>query len=95
MLVAFALSSQIPYFSIFWADPAVIWSLLGASALIVVVGVADDLFDLDWMIKLGAQFLAAGIVRFGGIQIFFIPSDSSSSCRASPASRCRSSPSSS
>jgi UDP-GlcNAc:undecaprenyl-phosphate GlcNAc-1-phosphate transferase len=39
-----------------------------------VVGVADDLFDLDWMIKLGAQFLAAGIVvGFGGIQIFFIP----------------------
>ncbi|GAA4074634.1 hypothetical protein GCM10023065_31940 [Microbacterium laevaniformans] len=74
VLVAFALSSQIPYFSIFWADPAVIWSLLGASALIVVVGVADDLFDLDWMIKLGAQFLAAGIVvGFGGIQIFFIP----------------------
>jgi UDP-GlcNAc:undecaprenyl-phosphate GlcNAc-1-phosphate transferase len=26
VLVAFALSSQIPYFSIFWADPAVIWS---------------------------------------------------------------------
>jgi len=74
VLTAFALSSQIPYFAIFWADQAVILSLLGASALIVVVGVADDLWDLDWMIKLGAQFLAAGIVvGFGGIQIFFIP----------------------
>ena len=74
VLVAFGISSQIGYFQIFWADPAVIWSLLGASALIVVVGVLDDLWDLDWMIKLGAQFLAAGIVvGFGGIQIFFIP----------------------
>jgi UDP-N-acetylmuramyl pentapeptide phosphotransferase/UDP-N-acetylglucosamine-1-phosphate transferase len=39
-----------------------------------IVGVADDLWDLDWMIKLGAQFVAAGIVvGLGGIQIFFIP----------------------
>lgn len=74
VLAAFALSSQIPYFAIFWAEPAAIWSLLGAATLIVVVGVADDLWDLDWMIKLGAQFLAAGIVvGFGGIQIFAIP----------------------
>ena len=74
VLAAFALSSRIPYFQIFWSEPAVIWSLLGAATLIVVVGVADDLWDLDWMIKLGAQFLAAGIVvGFGGIQIFAIP----------------------
>ena len=74
VLVAFALSSQVSYFSIIWTDPAVIWSILGAATLIVIVGVADDLWDLDWMIKLGAQFLAAGVVvGFGGIQIFFIP----------------------
>lgn len=74
VLVAFALSSQIPYFSIIWHDPAMIWSILGACTLIVVVGVADDLWDLDWMIKLGAQFLAAGIVvGLGGVQILALP----------------------
>ncbi|HYP72556.1 MAG TPA: MraY family glycosyltransferase, partial [Microbacterium sp.] len=74
VLVAFALSSQVSYFAIIWTDPAVIWWILGAATLIVIVGVADDLWDLDWMIKLGAQFLAAGVVvGFGGIQIFFIP----------------------
>ncbi len=74
ILVAFALSSQISYFSIIWSDPEAIWSILGAALLIVIVGVADDLWDLDWMIKLGAQFVAAGIVvGLGGIQIFFIP----------------------
>ena len=74
VLVAFALSSQISYFSIIWSDPEAIWSILGAALLIVIVGVADDLWDLDWMIKLGAQFVAAGIVvGLGGIQIFFIP----------------------
>lgn len=71
---AFALSSQVPYFAILWQNPARIWSILAATLLIVVIGVADDLWDLDWMIKLGAQFLAAGIVvGFGGIQIFAIP----------------------
>ncbi len=74
VLAAFALSSQIPYFAIIWNDPARIWSILGAATLIVIIGVADDLWDLDWMIKLGAQFLAAGVVvGFGGIQIFYIP----------------------
>lgn len=74
VLAAFALSSHVPYFDIIWTDPAVNWSIIGACLLIVIVGVADDLWDLDWMIKLGAQFLAAGIVvGFGGIQIYAIP----------------------
>ncbi|WP_347345408.1 MraY family glycosyltransferase [Microbacterium sp.] len=70
----FALSSQVPYFAIFWDDPMRNWSILGATLLIVLFGVADDLWDLDWMIKLGAQFLAAGIVvGVGGIQIYQLP----------------------
>lgn len=74
VVAAFALSSQIPFFSIVWSDPSRVWSVLGAALLIVLVGMADDLWDLDWMIKLGAQFLAAGIiVGLGGIQIFAIP----------------------
>ncbi|MEH3088185.1 MAG: MraY family glycosyltransferase [Microbacterium arborescens] len=67
-------SSQIPFFSIFWADPEPIWAILGATALIVAVGVADDLWDLDWLIKLGAQFGAAAIVvGIGGVQMYSIP----------------------
>lgn len=67
-------SSQIPFFAIFWAKPEPIWAILAATALIVVVGVADDLWDLDWLIKLGAQFAAAAIVvGFGGVQMYTIP----------------------
>ncbi|WP_020096825.1 MraY family glycosyltransferase [Microbacterium sp. 11MF] len=74
MLGFFVLSSQLPAFAIVWQEPSMVWSLLGAAALMVVVGVADDLWDLDWMIKLGAQFVAAWIVVFlGGIQIFYLP----------------------
>ncbi|MEV7693030.1 MraY family glycosyltransferase [Microbacterium sp. NPDC089189] len=71
---AFAISSQNPFFAIFWADPWPVLSILGATLLIVLVGVADDLWDLDWMIKLGAQFVAAGIIAwFGHIQIYALP----------------------
>ncbi|WZH37059.1 MAG: MraY family glycosyltransferase [Microbacterium enclense] len=74
VVAAFALSSRNPYFSIFWTDPVPVLWLLGAVLLIVLVGVADDLWDLDWMIKLGAQFIAAGIIAwFGQLQILSLP----------------------
>lgn len=74
VLAAFAVSSQHPYFSIVWAQPQQIYALLAATAVIVVVGVLDDLWDLDWMIKLGAQFLAAGVIAwFGQLQLYALP----------------------
>lgn len=74
VVAAFVVSSKNSYFSIFWDDPSAVLSILVATLIIVLVGVADDLWDLDWMIKLGAQFLAAGIVAwFGGLQIYYLP----------------------
>ena len=74
VVAAFAVSSQHPFFSIIWTQPQQIYALLGATALIVVIGVLDDLWDLDWMIKLGAQFLAAGMIAWlGGLQIYALP----------------------
>lgn len=74
ILAAFAVSSANPFFGTVWAQPQMMWSVLGAAALIAVVGVIDDVWDLDWMIKLGAQFLAAGLVTVvGGLQIVFLP----------------------
>ncbi|MEZ3159912.1 MraY family glycosyltransferase [Microbacterium sp. BWT-B31] len=74
VMAAFAVSSRHPYFAIFWDRPERIYAILAATLLIVVVGVADDLWDLDWMIKLGAQFLAAGIIAwFGKLQILSLP----------------------
>jgi UDP-GlcNAc:undecaprenyl-phosphate GlcNAc-1-phosphate transferase len=74
VVAAFLVSSQHPFFAIVWNEPAQVWAILGATCLIVVVGVADDLWDLDWMIKLGAQFLAAGIITwFGDLQIYSLP----------------------
>ena len=71
---AFAYSSRNPYFALIWADPVPMLAVLGATLLIVLVGVADDLWELDWMVKLGAQVVAAGlIVWFGRLQISSLP----------------------
>ncbi|MBS1675370.1 MAG: undecaprenyl/decaprenyl-phosphate alpha-N-acetylglucosaminyl 1-phosphate transferase [Actinobacteria bacterium] len=74
ILAAFAASAASPFFHLIWAQPQTMWSVLGAVLLIAIVGVIDDLWDLDWMIKLGAQFLAAGLVTIvGGLQIASLP----------------------
>lgn len=71
---AIGVSAANPFFSIMWVPPQTMWAVLGAALLIAVIGVIDDLWDLDWMIKLGAQFLAAGIITVvGGLQILALP----------------------
>lgn len=50
-----------------------LWALLVAVTIIVVVGVIDDLVDLDWMLKLGAQLVAAGLLAWQGVQILSLP----------------------
>lgn len=74
VVAAFAVSAHTPYFAIVWANPAPMLAILAAMAITVVVGIADDLWDLDWFIKLGSQFLAAGLIAwFGQLQIYALP----------------------
>ncbi|MFC4140188.1 MULTISPECIES: MraY family glycosyltransferase [unclassified Microbacterium] len=76
IVAAIAASAANPFFDIMWVPPSTMWSVLGATALIALVGVLDDLWDLDWFIKLGVQFLAAGIITVGGgLQILSLPFD--------------------
>lgn len=48
-------------------------AIIAAVTIIVAVGVLDDLKDLDWMLKLGAQLVAAGILAWQGVQILSLP----------------------
>lgn len=73
MVVAFAIASQISNFSIVFSQPQKIWGLLVAALIIVLIGVADDIWDLDWMTKLAGQLIAAGILAWSGIQIYTLP----------------------
>ncbi len=59
--------------SIIFQDRSQVLSILAAAALIVAIGVADDLWDLDWMTKLAGQFIAAGLIAWQGVSIVSLP----------------------
>jgi UDP-GlcNAc:undecaprenyl-phosphate/decaprenyl-phosphate GlcNAc-1-phosphate transferase len=73
VVVAMAVASQFSEFSLVFAEPTKILSVLGAALLIVIVGVADDIWDLDWTIKLAVQILAAVLLAWGGVQLLTLP----------------------
>ncbi|WP_210479055.1 MraY family glycosyltransferase [Naasia sp. SYSU D00948] len=71
--VALGVASQIPFFRLVYAEPGKIWAILLAALIIVAIGVADDLLDLDWMIKLAGQILAGGVLAWQGVAITTLP----------------------
>jgi len=46
--------------------------LLGG-VVVCIVGVLDDLFELDALMKFGGQLLAAGVVVYLGVQLLYLP----------------------
>jgi UDP-GlcNAc:undecaprenyl-phosphate GlcNAc-1-phosphate transferase len=85
VVVAFVLASQfggirllgspegLGRFDLIFSDPRRIWGLLIAALLIVIVGVIDDIVDLEWWTKLAAQIIAGGILAWSGTAITALP----------------------
>jgi UDP-GlcNAc:undecaprenyl-phosphate GlcNAc-1-phosphate transferase len=76
LLLAWVIAGRTPYFrSVFFdGNERQIVAILCAATLIVVMGVLDDFFDLDWTTKLIGQVLAAGVLAWlGGLQIDQLP----------------------
>jgi UDP-GlcNAc:undecaprenyl-phosphate GlcNAc-1-phosphate transferase len=73
LLIATAVATQISWFDAVFVDPAAVWALLGAAAIVVAIGFVDDVFELDWVTKLAGQILAAGLVAWQGVQIVSLP----------------------
>lgn len=73
VLAAFLIASFVPEFQSVFAEPLRIFVLLGAVSVIVLVGVLDDLVDLDWMLKLGAQLAVAIGIALYSVQIVSLP----------------------
>ncbi|SJN09757.1 Undecaprenyl-phosphate N-acetylglucosaminyl 1-phosphate transferase [Leucobacter sp. 7(1)] len=73
VLAAFAVAGSQREFAELFTQGSEMWALLGACAIIAAVGILDDLFDLDWMIKLAAQLAAAGLLAWSGVQIISLP----------------------
>jgi UDP-GlcNAc:undecaprenyl-phosphate GlcNAc-1-phosphate transferase len=73
VVVAIAVASQISWFRLVFAEPGKVWAILGAALIIVLIGVADDIWDLDWLTKLAGQIIAAGLLAWQGVQIVSLP----------------------
>lgn len=82
MVVAFIFASQLPFLKpLFNADIQTcvtsgcnsMWAILIGAGMVCLLGVLDDLWDLDWMVKLGGQFLASAFVAWQGVQLISIP----------------------
>ncbi|MDR0432527.1 MAG: undecaprenyl/decaprenyl-phosphate alpha-N-acetylglucosaminyl 1-phosphate transferase [Bifidobacteriaceae bacterium] len=71
---AMAVASAIPFLEpVFGDGQRGPWAVLGAAALVCLLGAADDLWDLDWLTKAAGQVLAAGLLAWQGIQLITFP----------------------
>ncbi|MDR1861514.1 MAG: undecaprenyl/decaprenyl-phosphate alpha-N-acetylglucosaminyl 1-phosphate transferase [Candidatus Ancillula sp.] len=68
-----ATSLLIPFFQTQWSDFRTFAAIGAAATLLCVFGVLDDIFNLDWMLKLAVQIISAAIVAVNGVQILSLP----------------------
>jgi UDP-GlcNAc:undecaprenyl-phosphate GlcNAc-1-phosphate transferase len=63
----------LPVFGKIYVDPLPVIGIGIGIALMSIVGVIDDVVDLNWLVKLAAQIIAAGVLAWSGIQIVSLP----------------------
>ena len=77
MMVGFAASigvaSLLGWFHSVFVDPTKIITILICAVAINLLGFFDDLYDLDWTLKLAGQFLVSGVLAWQGVQIVSLP----------------------
>ncbi|WP_300765837.1 MraY family glycosyltransferase [uncultured Bifidobacterium sp.] len=77
MLLGFAaamlVARGVPFTRGLLSDGHQAWVVVAGAVLICLLGVADDLWDLDWMLKLAGQLLISVFVSWGGLQIISLP----------------------
>ena len=71
---AFLIARELPFLS---RDGAFVFEdaqqVLLAGSVVCIIGVLDDIVELDWTAKLGGQVLAVGYLVFSGIRFQFLP----------------------
>lgn len=71
-VIAMLLARAIPYLEPIFETSAP-WTIMAAALGMMVLGVVDDIWELDWIAKLSGQILIAGGMAFGGVQLFSLP----------------------
>ncbi len=73
LVVALVIGYAIPYLRPVYSSSMALWSVLAGAVAICVLGAIDDIWELDWITKLAGQFLVAGAMAIGGVQLISIP----------------------
>jgi UDP-GlcNAc:undecaprenyl-phosphate GlcNAc-1-phosphate transferase len=68
-----AVASAVPFLGRVFEISGAAWAVLGGAGLVCLLGVVDDVYDLDWMAKLAGQVFAAWILAWGGVQLVTVP----------------------
>ncbi|WP_026534991.1 MraY family glycosyltransferase [Arthrobacter sp. H14] len=71
--LALLVASQMSFLRGIFEGSQAIWGILAGAAIVTVVGIADDVWDLHWMLKLAGQILAAFTVAWLGVRIVVLP----------------------
>ena len=72
-VVAMLFAFRIPFIAGLFSSDTTAWAIMAGAVAICLLGVADDLWDLDWMLKLAGQLLISVFVAWGGVQIISLP----------------------
>ena len=72
-LVAMAVAASLGWFKSVFVQGGPILGVLIAASIMAILGALDDVYDLDWTLKLAGQFVAAGILAWQGVQIVSLP----------------------
>ncbi len=70
--IAMLVGSKIPYMEAVYST-SVPWAVMGGAAAMCVLGVVDDLLELDWSTKLAGQVLIVGLMATKGVQLVSFP----------------------
>lgn len=72
LFVTLLIAARVPYMAPLY-ETTVPWAVMMGAVGMCVLGVIDDVFELDWMTKLSGQVLIAGLMAFNGVQLVSFP----------------------
>lgn len=73
LVAAMAIASRVPFLRGLFTGSDQAWAILAASAIVCLLGAADDKWDLDWVTKLAGQAIAAVVLAWQGVQLTSLP----------------------
>ncbi len=72
LVITMLISARIPYMSPLFETNAA-WAVVVGALAMCILGVVDDVVELDWMTKLSGQILIAGSMALNGVQLVTFP----------------------